>query len=80
MLIEVDVITLGEWVLKNEENPNGKKINYHAGPTPGVNLDNGNIIIDNTVNDPVHVINKMSKTDIQNLTKSILNKFRNEMK
>ena len=80
ILIEVDVTTLGEWVLKNEENPVGKKINYHAGPTPGVSLDNGNVIINNTVNDPVHVINKMSETDIQNLTRLILDKFRNEIK
>ena len=80
ILIEVDVTTLGEWILKNEENPNGKKINYHAGPTPSVSLDDENVIINNTTSDPVHVISKMNDVDIQSLTRSILDRFRDEIK
>jgi len=80
ILIEVDVTTLGEWILKNEENPDGKKINYHAGPTPSVSLDDENVIINNTTSDPVHVISKMNDVDIQSLTKPILDRFRDEIK
>ena len=79
ILIEVNVSTLGEWILKNEENPNGKQINYHAGPTPGVNLEDGNIIIKNEDIDPVYVIKKKNIIDIQNVGEVILRKFRDEM-
>lgn len=32
LLVEVKLTTLGYWHLTNEENPDGKFINYHAGP------------------------------------------------
>jgi TPP-dependent pyruvate/acetoin dehydrogenase alpha subunit len=36
ILIEVKLTTLGYWYLKNKDNPEGKFINYHAGPAPEV--------------------------------------------
>ena len=60
------------------ENPNGKQINYHAGPTPGVNLEDGNFIIKNENIDPVYVIKKNNDIDIQNVGEAILRKFRDE--
>ena len=56
-IIEVDVSTLGEWILKNDEHPAGKVINYHAGPAPTVVL-TGSPVIANTIADPVYVLEK----------------------
>jgi pyruvate dehydrogenase E1 component alpha subunit len=36
ILIEVKVTTLGYWFMESEDHPNGKFINYHAGPAPKV--------------------------------------------
>jgi TPP-dependent pyruvate/acetoin dehydrogenase alpha subunit len=36
ILVEVKLSTLGYWNLKNEDYPDGKHINYHAGPAPEV--------------------------------------------
>jgi len=36
ILVEVEITTLGYWYLKNKDNPDGKFINYHAGPAPEV--------------------------------------------
>ena len=45
-----------------------------------VSLDDENVIINNTTSDPVHVISKMNDVDIQSLTRSILDRFRDEIK
>ena len=36
ILVEVELTTLGYWYLTNKDNPDGKFINYHAGPAPEV--------------------------------------------
>lgn len=36
VLVEVELTTLGYWYLINKDNPDGKFINYHAGPAPEV--------------------------------------------
>ena len=36
ILIEVKVTTLGYWFMESKDHPNGKFINYHAGPAPKV--------------------------------------------
>ena len=33
--VEVKLTTLGDWRLKTDDYPEGKFINYHAGPGPG---------------------------------------------
>ena len=56
VLVEVELTTLGHWILQNEENPNGKFINYHAGPAPNVNLTGDYPILDESSNDPLFVL------------------------
>ena len=38
VIVEVALSTLGDWRLVNEDYPQGKPINYHAGPAPDVSL------------------------------------------
>lgn len=53
--IEVKVATLGDWVLKTPEHPEGEFINYHAGPAPEVSLNDWPIIRQNN-SDPVFAL------------------------
>jgi len=55
--VEVVLSTLGEWYMKKEGYPNGKFINYHAGPAPTVKIDQS-LVIDKSVKDPLHVFLK----------------------
>ncbi|GAH88415.1 unnamed protein product, partial [marine sediment metagenome] len=55
--IEVKLTTLGSWYMKTKEYPNGKFINYHAGPAPTVNIANGPVITESK-EDPVYVLKK----------------------
>ena len=57
IIVEVKLDTLGDWTLTNNENPNGKYINYHAGPAPEVKYEN-NLIIKNNSKDPIYVLQK----------------------
>ena len=43
-ILEINLKTLGDWLLINELNPNGKEINYHAGLAPELKLENGPVI------------------------------------
>lgn len=61
-IIEVDIATLGDWVLRNEEHPTGKLINYHAGPAPTVEMMEM-LIIDRSVADPVYVLEQQLGVD-----------------
>ncbi|MFC2005199.1 thiamine pyrophosphate-dependent enzyme [Chloroflexota bacterium] len=55
VFLEVGVTTLGSRYLKTEDYPEGKFINYHAGPAPTVKLA-GWPLIENSVEDPVFVL------------------------
>ena len=55
VLIEVKVTTLGYWYLTNEDYPDGKFINYHAGPAPKVN-EKKYPIIEASNDDPLHLL------------------------
>ena len=57
ILIEVKLTTFGFWYLKNQDYPNGKFINYHAGPAPGLKVEEYPII-NNSYEDPLHVLTK----------------------
>ncbi|MHA2282077.1 MAG: thiamine pyrophosphate-dependent enzyme [Promethearchaeota archaeon] len=61
-IVEVKLQTLGDWRLKTDEYPDGKYINYHAGPAPTVDLNQGPIIR-NDDSDPVYVLSKHFKND-----------------
>jgi TPP-dependent pyruvate/acetoin dehydrogenase alpha subunit len=65
VLVEVELTTLGYWYLKNEENPTGKFINYHAGPAPQV-VDSKYPIIESSEGDPLAVLR--NHLDINQLT------------
>lgn len=60
--IEVSVTTLGDWRMKTPEYPDGKFINYHAGPTPAIDINNP-VTIRETEEDPVFVLRNYFKTD-----------------
>ena len=65
VLLEVKVTTLGYWYLTNEDYPEGKFINYHAGPAPKVNEEKYPII-DPSNDDPLHLlVNYLSMEDLE---------------
>jgi len=70
--VEVVVTTLGDWRLKSEEYPDGKFINYHAGPAPTVKLDEGPLIRQSE-QDPIFVMqNRVGKEELNRMTDEIL--------
>lgn len=78
--IEVMVTTLGDWIMKTPEIPNGKFVNYHAGPAPTVEIKDWPLLIKMNEEDPIFVLNKyfspsvleeMSKEIRQEITKEI---------
>ena len=54
--IEVNVTTLGDWRMKTSELPDGKFVNYHAGPTPSIDIKNWPNIIRENNEDPLFVL------------------------
>ena len=81
--IEVVLKTLGD--RRNEptpEYPEGKYINYHAGPSPTINIDGdffGLILRDNS-DDPLFVLqNEIGKEKFDCLSKSILDELKTEL-
>lgn len=54
IVVEVMLKTLGDRVIKSEQFPDGKYINYHAGPAPTVDLDQGLFIVESD-DDPLFV-------------------------
>lgn len=64
--IEVMVTTLGDWTMETPEFPKGKFINYHAGPTPSVDVTHGLEPLRKTNEDPVYVLGQL--IDDTNLT------------
>lgn len=76
--IEVMVTTLGDWRMKTPEYPDGKFINYHAGPTPSVELNNWPISLRENEEDPVFILSKIfdeeKMSDLSRLVKEELRK------
>ena len=65
ILVEVSLTTLGYWYLKNKTHPDGKFVNYHAGPAPKVfnfKTKKYNEIVSSD-EDPLHVLSKYLETD-----------------
>jgi TPP-dependent pyruvate/acetoin dehydrogenase alpha subunit len=62
LVVEVLLTTLGDWRLKTEDFPDGKFINYHAGPAPTVELRDWPVIQDND-SDPMTVLAKVFPLD-----------------
>jgi len=55
VVVEVTLASLGDWRLKTDELPDGKFINYHAGPAPTVDLHEWPLLRADDA-DPVHVL------------------------
>jgi pyruvate dehydrogenase E1 component alpha subunit len=64
--IEAMVTTLGDWIMETPEFPKGKFINYHAGPTPSVDVMHGLEPLRKTSEDPLYVLGQL--IDNENLT------------
>ena len=78
--VEVKISTLGDWILKNEEHPNGKFVNYHAGPAPTVNLKDGPLI-EKSDKDPVFVLQKyLGEEKIRDISKEVLQFLEDDVK
>jgi hypothetical protein len=76
--IEFDVTTLGDWMMKHNDYPNGKFINYHAGPAPNVNLETCPAVIKTSEQDPVYalkeIINELEIIQMSEIIRSELKK------
>ena len=60
--VEVELTTLGSWYMETPDFPQGKFINYHAGPAPTVDLSNDPVIV-KSKEDPVHVVKQYFSGD-----------------
>ena len=74
--IELMVNTLGHWIMTNDQNPDGKFINYHAGPAPTVDVKTCPVLITDNNSDPIFVLIDLLGVDKVN---KISDKIRNEL-
>lgn len=78
--IEFDVATLGDWIMKHDEYPNGKFINYHAGPAPEVDLETCPAVIKTSEQDPVYALKQIIKeSEIIKLSEIIRSELKREL-
>jgi len=79
-IIEVQLTTLGGWIIQHDDFPNGKYVNYHAGKAPKVTLDNGPILLYDA-NDPLFLMRENFGEDnftiIDTIVRSKLNGYMN---
>ena len=65
--IEVILTTLGDWRKKMDGYPEGKFINYHAGPAPTLDIKKS-LIIKESSEDPLYeVLNQFPEAEIRNI-------------
>ena len=77
--IEVPLTTLGWWHQKTAEFPEGKFINYHAGPSPSVNEQEDPYLTQSS-EDPLFVMEKhFDQTSIRQMAGEILTAFKKEL-
>ena len=78
VIVEVALATLGDWRLKTDDYPEGKYINYHAGPAPTVDLSSGSVLHEDE-RDPVYVLRQhVSSTDLESITATLLERLLSE--
>ena len=66
--LEVTLTSLGSWYMETEEYPNGKFINYHAGPSPKLKF-HESLIIEESNEDPLYVLlNKCGQSEISKVS------------
>ena len=81
ILVEVKLTTLGYWYLKNKDNPQGKFINYHAGPAPEVEekKDEYPMILSSN-GDPLFPLTKyLSMADLIEFSNELTEKLKEEL-
>jgi TPP-dependent pyruvate/acetoin dehydrogenase alpha subunit len=77
--VEVPLTTLGWWRQKTADFPDGKFINYHAGPSPSVNEQEDPYLVQSS-EDPLFVMEKYFTQDkIRQLAAEILATFKKEL-
>ena len=64
--VEVKVTTLGKWIMKTPESPDGEGIHPHMGAAPAVSLREGQVIpvIEESDKDPIFVLTKLIKRSV----------------
>ncbi|WP_179371852.1 thiamine pyrophosphate-dependent enzyme [Nitrosopumilus ureiphilus] len=79
--IEVMVNTLGDWIMTNDQNPDGKFINYHAGPAPTIDVTTCPALIKENNSDPIFVlIDLLGIDELNKLSDIIRNELEEETK
>ena len=79
--IELMVNTLGDWIMTNDQNPDGKFINYHAGPAPTVDVKTCPVLIKENNSDPIFVLIDLLGVDkLNKISDKIRNELEEEMK
>ena len=79
--IELMVNTLGDWIMTNDQNPDGKFINYHAGPAPTVDVKACPALIKENNSDPIFVLIDLLGVDkLNKISDKIRNELEEEMK
>jgi pyruvate dehydrogenase E1 component alpha subunit len=79
--IELMVNTLGDWIMTNDQNPDGKFINYHAGPAPTVDVKACPALIRDNNTDPIFVlIDLLGIDELNKISDKIRNELEDEMK
>jgi acetoin:2,6-dichlorophenolindophenol oxidoreductase subunit alpha len=78
--IEFDVTTLGDWIMKHDDYPNGKFINYHAGPAPEVDLETCPAVIKTSEQDPVYALKQIiDESEIIKLSEMVRLELKSEL-
>lgn len=79
--IELMVNTLGDWTMTNDQYPDGKFINYHAGPAPTVDVKACPALIKENNSDPIFVlINLIGIDELNKISDKIRRELEEEMK
>ena len=77
--IEVQLTTLGHWRMKTDDYPDGKFINYHAGPAPSVDSQK-EYLFELTKADVVFVLQQyLKKDEIEAMSQKILSQLQEEI-
>lgn len=79
-VVEVMLTTLGHWMLKIQDPPGEKFINYHAGPAPNINLIELPII-EQANTDPIFILKKhINEEKLKQLSSEVLEFLRDNIK
>ena len=71
VLIEVKLTTLGYWLMEHKDYPEGKFINYHAGPAPEV-YEKDYPLIEESRNDPLYTLKQyLSMDELKNISNEL---------